>query len=192
MHLFVDTARSRVSITVRCPSVCLSVPSCDRRTPLGGFAAVGPADRIDCCTAGAQQQLRRSTARSSKRGQCHVVSWRRKLTYCLNYCETVQHFSAQVVVIEPDLWIWRPVWYKIGTEALALTYFSLLPFHCLAMIFYGCAAKYCSDMRNTRLKTSASVLVFTTRTRVKTETNTHTPIFADILSKQRYRGVTNN
>ena len=34
---------------------------------------------IDCCTAGGQQQPRRSTARSSICGQCHVVSWRRKL-----------------------------------------------------------------------------------------------------------------
>ena len=70
--------RSRVYASVGRPSVCLSVRLCHPAAarPCCGFAAVGPAAMrsIDCCTTGAQQQPRRSTARSSKCGQCHVVS----------------------------------------------------------------------------------------------------------------------
>ena len=63
---FVDTAPivcGKVYVTVRCPSVCPSVCLSQLSTAAaacGGFASVGPADRIysvstDCCTAGAQQ-----------------------------------------------------------------------------------------------------------------------------------------
>jgi len=58
-----DTAHmvcGRVCVTLRCPSVCLSHWSTTARCS-GGFAAVGPAGRrcglIDCCVAGAQQQM---------------------------------------------------------------------------------------------------------------------------------------
>ena len=72
--------RSSVRPSV-CLSVRLSVSSGRRSTPLWDRCC-GPGDQkisIDCCTAGGQQQLRRSTARSSKCGECHAVSWRRKL-----------------------------------------------------------------------------------------------------------------
>ena len=69
--------RSDVRLSV-CPSVCpitrqphsagAGLLLCARRT--------GDTDRL---LHGAQQQLRRSTAHSSKCGQCHVVSRRRKL-----------------------------------------------------------------------------------------------------------------
>ena len=74
--------RSKVSASVGCPSVRLSVrlsvPS-GRHTLLLRFAAVGPApgdiDRLlHGWRAGGQQQPRRSTACSGKCGQCHVVS----------------------------------------------------------------------------------------------------------------------
>jgi len=46
----------RFYVTTRCPSVCLSVPSCTASAACGGFAAVGPAEgTIDCCTAPLQQ-----------------------------------------------------------------------------------------------------------------------------------------
>ena len=73
--------RSKVYETVGRPSVrlsaclpvCLSVPSCGRRTPLLRVCCCGPGGQeisITCCTTGAQQPPRRS----SKCEQCHVVS----------------------------------------------------------------------------------------------------------------------
>jgi len=61
---------------VQCLSVRVSVPFV-RSTPLLRVCCCGPSESemlIDCCTAGAQQQPRRSTTRSSKCGQFHVVS----------------------------------------------------------------------------------------------------------------------
>jgi len=63
------------------PSVRLYVMSvCPIRPPHAAAAGlllhVDPAARrsIDYCTVGGQQHPRRSTARSSKCGHCHVVS----------------------------------------------------------------------------------------------------------------------
>ena len=67
-----------------CISLCLSILSCAAAAACGGFAAVGLADgRYPSTAAGAQQQPRRSTGRStalsSKCEQCHVYSRRRRL-----------------------------------------------------------------------------------------------------------------
>ena len=76
----VDTARTACgaeSMQRSCvrPSVRPSVPSSTAAAACGGFAAERPAGRTYRSTAaGAQQQLRRSTALSSKCGQCHVDS----------------------------------------------------------------------------------------------------------------------
>jgi len=85
VNVWVSSADSKAQLTswlMQLSSVCLSVPS-GRRTPLlRRVCCCGPVGQkisIDCCTAGGQQQPRRSTARSSICGQCHVVSWRRKL-----------------------------------------------------------------------------------------------------------------
>jgi len=46
--LLIDTSRKvcdRVYVTIRCLSVCPSVPSCVAGAACGGFAAVGPAGR---------------------------------------------------------------------------------------------------------------------------------------------------
>jgi len=62
-----------------CRNPFVSVPFASR-TPQ--VCCCRPGDQetsIDCCTAGDQQQRRRSAARSSKCGECYVVSWRRKL-----------------------------------------------------------------------------------------------------------------
>jgi len=89
------------------PSVCLSVPS-DRRTLQLRVCCCGPGGQeisIDCCTAGGQQQRRRSTARSSKCGQCHVVSqgtrpntdlFKTILTIVLHVCELVQQVTYSI------------------------------------------------------------------------------------------------
>jgi len=69
------------------PSVRLSVPWFARRTPLLRVCCCGPdgqAISIDSGGRRARQQRRRSTALSStafssKREQCHVDSWRRRL-----------------------------------------------------------------------------------------------------------------
>ena len=65
--------------SMKLSGVCLSfrpyVPSFGRCMPLRQVCYFGPGGQeisIDCCTAGGQQQPRRSTARSSKCGQCHV------------------------------------------------------------------------------------------------------------------------
>jgi len=87
--------RSRVYVTVGRPSVrlspCPSVPPFCLRTPLPRVCCCGPGEQeisIDCCTAGAQQQSRRS-----KCGQCHVVSCRRKLnTDLLPACSQHKRF----------------------------------------------------------------------------------------------------
>jgi len=80
---FIHTARAvcgKVYVTVRFPSVCLSHLS-TATAACGGFAAVGKIS-IDCCTACAQQQRRRSsTAVNSKCEQCHVDSRRRRLNW---------------------------------------------------------------------------------------------------------------
>ena len=68
--------QSRVSETVERPSVCLSVPPIIR-PPLRWVCCCAAGRQeisIDCCTAGAQQQLRRSTMLSSKCEQCHADS----------------------------------------------------------------------------------------------------------------------
>jgi len=68
--------RSRVYVTVGCPSVCLSHYSTAAAT-CSGFAAERPrAGDIDRQRRApdAQQQRRRSTALSSKCEQCHVDS----------------------------------------------------------------------------------------------------------------------
>ena len=67
-HVIVHTARSRVYVTVGCPSIRLSVPSIDPSS--GGFAACA-GRRYRSIAAGAE---RRSTALSSKCGQYHVDS----------------------------------------------------------------------------------------------------------------------
>ena len=70
--------RSRVYLTVGCPSVCLSVCLSRHSTAAatcGRFAAERRAGRRYRPTAAvAQQQRRRSTALSSKRRQCYVDS----------------------------------------------------------------------------------------------------------------------
>ena len=84
--------RSRVYVTVQCPSVWLSVCLSHRSTAgaaCGWFAAERPANRRYPWTvagalrrlsagANARQQRRRSTALGSKCGQRHVDSHRRK------------------------------------------------------------------------------------------------------------------
>ena len=73
--------QSRVYAAVRCPSVRLSVPFA-RCISVRRVCCCGPGGceiSIDCCTAGAAAARGRSTARSSKCGQCHVFSVRRKL-----------------------------------------------------------------------------------------------------------------
>jgi len=77
----IGTARivcgTSVYATVGRPSVSVPFTS---RTPQ--VCCCGPRDQetsIDCCTAGGQQQRRHSAVRSSKCGECYVVSWRRKL-----------------------------------------------------------------------------------------------------------------
>ena len=68
------TLRSRVYATVVRPSVCLSV------RPLVWAWRPGDIDQLlHGQWAGGQQQLRRSTALDSKCGECHAISWRRKL-----------------------------------------------------------------------------------------------------------------
>ena len=79
--------QSRVCVTVQCPSVCLSVPSFGRRTPLWRLCSCrsgGQEISIDssgCRAPSSSSAAARgcSMAVSSKCGQCHVVSWRRKL-----------------------------------------------------------------------------------------------------------------
>jgi len=65
--LFIDcrhclhSVRSRVYVRVGCPSVRLFVPSFGSRTPLRRVCCCGPGEQeisIDCCAAGAQQQIR--------------------------------------------------------------------------------------------------------------------------------------
>ena len=67
---------SRVYLTVRCPSVCLSV-RLSANPPLQ-VCCCGPGGQvisIDCCTAGAQL----TAAAAPECGQCRLVSVRRKL-----------------------------------------------------------------------------------------------------------------
>jgi len=63
--------RNRVYETVERPFVCLSYRS-TAIAACGGFAAERRADRRYRAGAGVQQQRRRSTAFSSKCGQCRV------------------------------------------------------------------------------------------------------------------------
>jgi len=65
--------RSRVYVTVRCPSVFLFQQGPQQQTRLYGFAAAGQCRQkisIACCTAGAQQQRRVA----GEWGQCGVVT----------------------------------------------------------------------------------------------------------------------
>ena len=92
------TMRTRVYVSVGCPSVCPSgCPSIGRAhssksaaAGCSGFAAVGPAGRRYRSTA-----ARRAAAAAGKCGQCHVVSVRRKLNNvdCSNLgnCLPVSH-----------------------------------------------------------------------------------------------------
>ena len=95
-HLFIGTMRSRVCVTVRCPSDRLSVPR-------GGFAAGSHGGRKYRSTAagggrpeatGRQRRLSNahsSTAVGSKCEQCHAYSRRRRLNTDLfhNHLRTV-------------------------------------------------------------------------------------------------------
>jgi len=66
----------RVYVTARCLSVCLSVPSFDRRTPLQRVCCCGLGGQetsIRCCTTGAEHHGAQHS------GQCRVVSQRVKL-----------------------------------------------------------------------------------------------------------------
>ena len=104
-HTVIDIARmacGRVYVTVRCPSdhlsvymsVCLSYrPRCSN---VGLVCCCGPGGRkisIDCCTVGAQQQLRRSsTLVSSICEQCRVYSRRTILRRSIWTCSKCAQF----------------------------------------------------------------------------------------------------
>jgi len=73
--------RCRIYVTVQCPSVCRFHRSVAAVACLG-FAAGRPAGKRYPSTAGAdaqQQRRRRGMTLSSKYGQCHVYSRRRRL-----------------------------------------------------------------------------------------------------------------
>jgi len=55
-------------------SICLCLSRLPTRCCCCGFAAVGPASRCRSVAHGCQPSISRSTAHSSKCGQCHVVS----------------------------------------------------------------------------------------------------------------------
>jgi len=94
----------RIYVTVRCPSVCLSV--CPIYRPLQQRAAglllwarrTGDIDR--------QRRPPSSTAASSKCGQCHVVSWRRKLNTDLSrLCDYALHEPT----VDTDIYVETPL-----------------------------------------------------------------------------------
>ena len=73
-------------------SVRLSVPSIDSRAVAGGVCCWAPSRQeisIDSCRR-TQQQLRRSTALSGKRGQCHVDNRGTRLNLLLLHCSAFQ------------------------------------------------------------------------------------------------------
>jgi len=70
---------SRVCVMVGRLSVCPSAPAFSHHMPLRRVCCCGPGLSVDCCMAGCQRHPRHCSARSSRCGQCHVVSWCRKL-----------------------------------------------------------------------------------------------------------------
>ena len=60
-------------------SICLCLSRLPTRCCCCGFAAVGPASRCRSVAHGCQPSISRSTAHSSKCGQCHVVSYEAEL-----------------------------------------------------------------------------------------------------------------
>ena len=76
-----------------CLSVCPSIPSFSCCMLLWLVCCCGPGWQemsINCCAAGTPQQPGHSMEHSSKCGQCHVVSWRRKLNTNSCYATLMQ------------------------------------------------------------------------------------------------------
>ena len=97
--------RSRLCVTVRCPSVVPIRPLQQCAAGLLLWARrVGDID--DCSTIGA------AATRSSKCGQCHVYSWRRKLNTDL-YCFR----DSEVLVEKPGFFTFHPCLTPVNCDA---------------------------------------------------------------------------